>query len=351
MKSPHFCPLRGPIRESVDGLKEQGKMKNLDFSRYALSACAAVAMLAGCGGSQPPTGAPGAMPQSSAIATRAERGKSWMLPSASNGDLIYATGGCGGVCLVSYPAGKLVDSISVDGGVGGDCSDSTGDVFVTNNTEVLEYAHGGTSPIATLSLPGDYAAGCSIDPSTGNLAVVFSGSGANVAIFPDATGTPTTYESHIVSYYCGYDNAGNLFVSGLNGHQAGLSELPVGESTFSVVSINGSFDGFGQVQWDGKYVTVEGRNSGDIKVSRLQISGSTATIVGETRFKGGLRNAFQSWIYGNRILVPYSIRGQRVNKISVWSYPKGGKPVINFGQFGQTKWTKFAGVTVSVTPH
>jgi uncharacterized repeat protein (TIGR03803 family) len=33
-------------------------MKSLDFSRYALSVCVATAMLAGCGGSQPPIGAP-----------------------------------------------------------------------------------------------------------------------------------------------------------------------------------------------------------------------------------------------------------------------------------------------------
>jgi hypothetical protein len=38
-------------------------MKSLDFSRYALSSCVAVAMLAGCGESQPPIGAPGAMPR------------------------------------------------------------------------------------------------------------------------------------------------------------------------------------------------------------------------------------------------------------------------------------------------
>ena len=292
----------------------------------------------GCGGA----GTTSAVPLSATTQSRAHQA------SSSGGDLVYATGGCGGVCVVSYLGGKLVDSISVSGEVGGDCSDSTGNVFVTNKTQVFEYAHGGTSPIATLTVPGDDAAACSIDPGTGNLAVVFSGSGANVAIFPDATGTPTTYESHIVSYYCGYDSAGNLFVSGLNGHLAGLSELPVGESTFSVLSINGSFDGFGQVQWDGKYVTVEGRNTGAIEVSRLQISGSTATVVGETRFKGKLRNAFQSWIYGNRILIPYSSGGQKVNKISAWAYPKGGKSVTNFGQFGQTKWARFAGVTVSV---
>ncbi len=45
-------------------------MKSLDFGRYALSSCVAVVMLAGCGGSQPPIGAPGAMPQSPAMAQR-----------------------------------------------------------------------------------------------------------------------------------------------------------------------------------------------------------------------------------------------------------------------------------------
>ena len=303
-------------------------------NRYALGVIAV--LLAGCGSQVAPTGG---APQSLAPATHKA--------SSSSGALIYATGGCGGVCVVSYPGGKLVDSISVSGEVGGDCSDSIGNVFVTDQTQVFEYAHGGTSPIAILTVPGDDAAACSIDPGTGNLAVVFSGSGANIAIFSDATGTPTAYETHIVSYYCGYDNAGNLFVSGLNGHQAGLSELPVGKSTFSVLSINGTFDGFGQVQWDGKYVAVEGRNSDDIKVSRLQISGSIASVVGETRFKGKFRNAFQSWIFGNRILIPYSSRGLQVNKISAWAYPKGGKPVIKFGHFGQSKWARFAGVTLS----
>jgi len=39
-------------------------MRALDVGRYALSSCAAAALLAGCGGSQPPIGAPGALPQS-----------------------------------------------------------------------------------------------------------------------------------------------------------------------------------------------------------------------------------------------------------------------------------------------
>jgi phospholipase C len=41
-------------------------MKHLAFGRIALSSCVAAAMLAGCGASQPPIGAPGAMPQRAA---------------------------------------------------------------------------------------------------------------------------------------------------------------------------------------------------------------------------------------------------------------------------------------------
>jgi hypothetical protein len=63
-------------------------------------------MRAGCAGSQPPIGASGAVALTSALATRTARGKSWMEPNTSSRDLIYATGGCGGVCVLSYPAGK-----------------------------------------------------------------------------------------------------------------------------------------------------------------------------------------------------------------------------------------------------
>lgn len=42
-------------------------MGRIDFSRFALRSCVALALLAGCGGSQPPIGAPGAMPLTSAM--------------------------------------------------------------------------------------------------------------------------------------------------------------------------------------------------------------------------------------------------------------------------------------------
>jgi hypothetical protein len=55
-------------------------MKYSPPNHIALGIAVAAALLAGCGGSQPPIGAPGAMPQTSAIATHAEPGGLRVLP-------------------------------------------------------------------------------------------------------------------------------------------------------------------------------------------------------------------------------------------------------------------------------
>src|SRR5579871_4823024 len=45
-------------------------MRSLDFGRYALSSCVAAAMLVGCGGSQPPIGAPTVIPSDTPSGSR-----------------------------------------------------------------------------------------------------------------------------------------------------------------------------------------------------------------------------------------------------------------------------------------
>ena len=75
-------------------------MQSFYFGRYTLSSCVAVAMLAGCGGSQPPIGAPGAMPQSPAFGTvRAAHG----LVAASSSFSVVQTFRYG------HPEGALLD--------------------------------------------------------------------------------------------------------------------------------------------------------------------------------------------------------------------------------------------------
>jgi uncharacterized repeat protein (TIGR03803 family) len=59
-------------------------MRLWDFSRYGLLSCVAAALLAGCGGSQPPIGASGTMPQASALVARA---------ASTNYKVVYSFGG------------------------------------------------------------------------------------------------------------------------------------------------------------------------------------------------------------------------------------------------------------------
>ena len=259
--------------------------------------------------------------------------------------MIYAVGGCGGTCTLSYPDGKQVGQIAEAGNAV--CSDAQGNVFITHESTVDQYAHGGTTPTATLSLPGNQGWGCAVDPTTNNLAVVFNGNGS-VAVFPNEGGSPTVYFSGLSGSYFGYDNAGNLFVSGYNVQAHAISELPQGQTTFTILSVNGTLGTRGQVQWDGWYITYEGRGSvPEVNIARLSISGSVATVVGTTSFKGTLRFAAQTWIYNGTVIVRYGKKATKINKIGIWKFPAGGKAET---KFKPANTHDFSGVTVSVAP-
>ncbi len=232
---------------------------------FALTA-AMSPLLAACGGSQPPIGAPGAMTQTSAIATRADRGTSWMLPEAKGENLLYvASGGNQSVYVFSYPRAKLVGTLTGFDWPTGLCSDNHGNLFVTDNEgqDIVEYAHGGTVPIATLSDSGYDPTACSFDPTTGNLAVANSqttqggSSTGNIAIYANAEGAPTDYADSAMRLYfnCGYDNKGNLFLDGLDATQSSVfAELPARSGTFANLGL--PFYDPGPIQWDGKALAV-----------------------------------------------------------------------------------------------
>lgn len=169
------------------------------------------ASLAGCAGPQAPIDAPGLMPQIRASATYAEHRRSWMLPEAKSGELLYLSGAVGGgVRAYSFPKMKLVGTLSGFQQVYNLCSDKHGNVFVPDFAAktITEYAHGGSDPVATLSDPGESPSGCSVDPETENLAVVSWTGG--VAIYAGARGTPTLYgyEYFSETYDCAYDGSG-----------------------------------------------------------------------------------------------------------------------------------------------
>ena len=128
-------------------------MKSLDLGRCALCTSVAVVMLTGCGGSQPPIGAPGAMPQRVAAASQSEelrhRLRRAHVASSSYGDLLYVAPNNAAVTYYTYPAGELVGTLNASGS--GLCSDTSGNIFVVDRYSITEFAHGGTSPINTFS--------------------------------------------------------------------------------------------------------------------------------------------------------------------------------------------------------
>jgi hypothetical protein len=299
----------------------------------ALSTSVAIALLAGCGGSQPPIDAPGVMPQSRAIAQHAARGKSWMLPDGASEDLLYVSDDeTNHVYVFAYPGGKRVGGLTGFNSPRGECVDSSGDVWIVNQTpaEVIEYAHGGSTPIATLSVPGGSPEGCAIDPATGSLAV--TNQGDHVSIYAGAQGTPTTYiDSDIGGFgFCSYDNSGNLFIGAGSTRDGVLAELPKGSGSFASVTFKPKPKHLhiSGVQWDGEYMAVGGvsqpHSHKPAILYRVQIAGDVATIEGVTKLSSRKNSPVvaQFWIQGSTV-AQSSDHGL---DIGLWRYPVGGNP-------------------------
>jgi hypothetical protein len=340
-------------------------MKYLSSATGTVGVCAALAMLAACsaGGSQSPP-APsaqllqGADRSASAALLLArlpigragksihpDQRRSWMSPDAKKKNmLLYISDEVTDDAYVytyrgGNRVGKLVGTLSGFNVPAGECVDKVGDVFITNSQAqtVSEYAHGGTTPIATLNdLSGEFPFACSVDPTTGNLAVtnLFSAYGAgNIAIFANAQGTPAIYSGAAFQgmYYAAYDNAGNLFFdatsSGSGNFQFG--ELPKGSATLETVTLNQSIGFPGGVTWDGKYVVVGDQNAP--AVYQFTVSGGAGTEVGATQLTGasgivqfatpqkraGAKNPQASTVIGPSCTA---------NTTGVWTYPAGGTP-------------------------
>ena len=102
----------------------------------------------------------------------ANAARSWMAPDAKKSkSLLYvADQGANDVEVYSYPGGKLKGTLTGFQTPSGVCSNKAGDVFILNGngTSVEVYAHGGSSPIRTLGLPGYPELNCSVDPTTPN---------------------------------------------------------------------------------------------------------------------------------------------------------------------------------------
>ena len=319
-------------------------MLNSHAGRLAISAFAAVAVLAACGAPSLPVSNADAASHRLSPAVHRDRGPSWMSPDAKKTALLYVSDlHTDDVNVYSYPGGTLEGKLTGFSDPWGLCVDRKGDVFVTdhNALTIVEYAHGGTTPLATLIDTGEQPGGCDVDPLTGNLAVAnvstpYSTPG-NVGIYKHARGARQTRKDPAISFYeyCGYDDHGNLFVDGQQNGTFAFAELPRNQRVFTNISLDQSIGYGGSVQWDGKHVAVGDYNAN--LIYQFDINGKTGTTVGSTSL-GSASYAVQVLIHRGVVVGPNATGGS----VMYWKYPVGGAPLKTIGSLHQP-W----GVTIS----
>jgi hypothetical protein len=299
-------------------------MRGHRIVHHLFIACAFGTALTGCAGvAAPPNAA-------------AARSSSWTQPEATGQDLLYISAYEGDYMSVfTWPGLAPFETIRYGGSLGL-CTDASGDVFVGSGGVIYEYEHGGTKPIATLHDGHRYAWACSVDPTTGNLAVASTASpsanNGDIAIYKGARGSPKAYKNpRFLSYTgCGYDASGNLYVMGFgknSGHPNLFAELPKGGSSLKLVTLGHTPQGQGDVQWDGKYVAVLSPNESEI--FRFQIKGNIGRLVGLTALDSsqGMQQFSFPEIFGSHKQATQVIgASSSFGNFMVWNYPAGGYP-------------------------
>jgi hypothetical protein len=319
------------------------------------SAVLAVIALAGCGGT---TASPqvnfAALRRFSAAATawmpppHPDHGLSWISPEvkAQQTQLLFVSdAGTNDVYLYKLPTLKIVGTITGFTQPQGECSDSKGDVWVTDTAAqtIYEVSHQGRLK-HTLRDSYGYPDGCAWDPKSGDLAVMnlfgISGSSGAVLVYPKAVRSPSLYANAQQYYYNfgGYDGSGNLFFDGRS--QSGalvLSELPAGAKSVNTLKITAGKIYFpGLVQWNATNheLLVGDQQCGNVNaacVYRLTITGSDAKITGSTKLKnssgGQVCDLVQGVESNGQILgSDFEFCGYSASSTDLWAYPGGGPP-------------------------
>jgi hypothetical protein len=302
-------------------------MRILSWVPRPLGGSAVLAVLAGCSGGSGYAIAPlGSTNQS----VGSERGRSWMEPNAGKGALLYISdASTNDVVVYHYPSGTEAGVLTGFNGPQGECLDKAGDVWIANTgaSNLLEYAHGGTAPMATLDDSGQYPVDCAVDKNNGTLAAanIIARTGrhrrGSLSIYPHATGSPTIVTSaHVyLMYALGYDYHDNLFVDGRNPNkQFQFGELAGGSGAIEPITLSGATINFpGGVQF------AQGRvNVGDQGGAVIYQATETGTITGSTPLSGSL-DCVDFFIDGKTVICPDAGNGS----VEFYNYPVGGSPV------------------------
>jgi hypothetical protein len=339
-------------------------MNTLSLARFAAGASLA-ASIAACNGGGSSSLAPTAagltplssqgaaaltMPRYVARPVHPDRGRSWVkpLPAAQPALLYVSDWDTNDVYVYKYPSGTVEGTLTGFDEPYGQCVDKKGDVFITNfgSGTAVEYARGGTSPIATYN-PGGEPIGCSID-AHGDLAITSFDPGA-VTVYPGGNPTSgTTYSSSSCEYLwtMGYDKHDDLIGAGENG-AVDVCELAAGAGTMTADSFSGTIYFPGGTMWDGKYIAVGDQEAGgtyQTGIYQSTLKGATLTersdtVLSDTCYSD-YTDVVQPFIVGSKNTPANKKQGESVvggnlwclsgssgSQVECWSYPAGGSTV------------------------
>ncbi|HEY1681070.1 MAG TPA: hypothetical protein VGF98_05495 [Candidatus Tumulicola sp.] len=330
-------------------------MKESRSRECLLGSLLVAGMLGGCSngaGSEPPT--PIAV-QSAITGDQAKAGRfagvqlgissgqleSSMAKNVAKSELLYVSDWYSSVVrMYKYPSKTLIGTITGLERPAGMCVDKAQNVYIANSYpgNVLEYAHGGVSPIATFDIPNESPVGCAINPVNGDLAVgIISGATSKGQLVVFHNGKSTTYSepNNWYVYFPGYDKKGNCLVQAEEPGEyyppftTAVDELPMGGSSLvSLIMKKLTISRAGAVMFDGKNFIVGDQQSESGAPVLYQ-----ATLSGRTLTGNGIATTL-SGQYGIQVVQPFlktgakGVVGADVNNdvVDTWAYPVGGSP-------------------------
>ncbi len=222
----------------------------------------------------------------------------------------------------------------------GMCSDKNGNVFIANTKRARSTSMRGNGTFTkALSDPGEFPAGCAVDPKSGTLAVSniisTSDNAGGISLYKNASGSPqqltdpNMFEVFFIAYY---GNTGKLYFSGFNNSFYAAIDSYI-RGTFTPFIAGGTIGFPGTVAWG--YNTkslVIGDQDSFSGPTFLQVR-ANGKVIGTTTLScsSGDCDAVQAAVSGKYIVAPDA--GSLA--IGIFPYPAGGNALYNIGGFAQ----------------
>jgi hypothetical protein len=258
-----------------------------------------------------------------------------MEPKVRGALLYVADAGNNDVFVYSWPALHLIGNLSGFKVPQGECADSAGNVWIANTkrSQLLEFARGGLKPIKTLDDPGQYPVGCSVDTTTGDLAVtnIISRSygPGSLSIYKAAGGSSKTFSDPNFEkvYFDGYDRNGNVYVDGIDDNGS-FTIAKFDGKKFELLTVSGArINAPGAVQVKGSTIDVEDQSgvTGYSAMYETTLKGSTLTVVASAQFNDGV-DCVGTFIAGGAKHEQAVCPDAGTPAVYVYKYPAGGNP-------------------------